>query len=187
MEVRAIAKSIRISPRKVRLVADTVRNLPVEDALHVLEAAEKRAALPIAKTIKSAVANATNNAKLEKANLTIGSIQIADGQPLKRFHPSTRGRIHPYKKRSSHIIVVLKEKVMSVTKVAPASDKAVAGQPAASASERADAAVAAALHGGTEEKKGGVRGLAARLTGKKVKKEDNKNETNTGKEKKTGK
>lgn len=176
MEVRAIAKSIRVSPRKVRLVADTVRNLPVEEALHVLEAAEKRAALPIAKTIKSAVANATNNAKLEKTNLTIGSIQIAEGQPLKRFQPSTRGRIHPYKKRSSHIMVVLKEKVVGVKAAGvPAATSAAAGQ---SVSDRADAAVAAALHGGTDEKKkGGVRALASRLTGKKTeKKEDTKNE-----------
>ncbi len=108
MEVRAIAKSVRVSPRKVRLVADAVRNLSIEEALHVLETAEKRAALPIEKTLKSAIANAVTNAKLEKTQLTISSIQIAEGQPLKRFHPSTRGRIHPYKKRSSHITIVVK-------------------------------------------------------------------------------
>lgn len=160
MEVRAIAKSVRVSPRKVRLVADAVRNLSVDEALQVLDATEKRAALPIAKTIKSAIANATNNAKLEKENLAIGSIQIAEGQPLKRFHPSTRGRIHPYKKRSSHITVVLKEKAATVA--AP-----VVG---ATVSAKADEAVAAALHGGTEEKKGGVKALASRLTGKKAEK-----------------
>ncbi len=78
MEVRAIAKSVRVSPRKVRLVADAVRNLSIEEALHVLETAEKRAALPIAKTLKSAIANAVTNAKLEKTQLTISSIQIAE-------------------------------------------------------------------------------------------------------------
>lgn len=109
MEVRAIAKSVRVSPRKVRLVADAVRNLSITEAFHVLDAAEKRAALPIAKTLKSAIANAVNNAKLDAATLTIGSIQVNEGQPLKRFQPSTRGRIHPYKKKSSHITVVLKE------------------------------------------------------------------------------
>jgi len=156
MEVRAIAKSVRVSPRKVRLVADTVRNLSIDEALHVLDAAEKRAALPIAKTLKSAVANAINNAKLDRAALTIGSIQVAEGQPLKRFQPSTRGRIHPYKKRSSHITVVLKEN----PKVAAAA-VATAGKPAAKAagkkltvSEQADAAVEAALYGGTEKAKG---------------------------------
>ena len=118
MEVRAVAKSVRISPRKIRLVADAVRDLSIDEALQLLDAAEKRAALPIAKTINSAVANAINNAKLDRANLTIGSIQIAEGQPLKRFHPSTRGRIHPYKKRSSHITVVLKENPKAVKAVA---------------------------------------------------------------------
>lgn len=108
MEVRAISKSVRVSPRKVRLVADAVRHLSVEQALHMLQVTPKRAALPIAKTLQSAVANATNNAKLEKSTLVIGSIQVSEGQVFKRFRPSTRGRIHPYKKRSSTIAVVLK-------------------------------------------------------------------------------
>lgn len=124
MEVRAIAKSVRVSPRKVRLVADAVRNLSITEALHVLETAEKRAALPIAKTLKSAVANAVTNAKLEQAQLTISSIQVAEGQPLKRFHPSTRGRIHPYKKRSSHITVVVKGNPVPAPKAtAPAKNE----------------------------------------------------------------
>lgn len=166
MEVRAVAKSVRVSPRKVRLVADAIRNLSIPEALHLLETTEKRAALPIAKVLKSAVANAVNNAKLEQQNLMIGSIQIAEAQALKRFHPSTRGRIHPYKKRGSHIMVVLKEKTVAA---APAA----AGK---SVSERADAAVEAALYGGKEEKKGGVKALASRLTGKKKteKKEEKK-------------
>ena len=111
MEVRAIAKNIRISPRKVRLVADAIRNLSVDNALRVLEAAEKQAAKPLIKAVKSAVANAVNNAKLDAANLAIASLQISQGQALKRFRPSTRGRIHPYKKRGSTITVVLKEMV----------------------------------------------------------------------------
>jgi large subunit ribosomal protein L22 len=109
MEVRAIAKSVRISPRKIRLVADAIRNLSIDEALNVLDAAEKRAALPLTKTLKSAIANAVTNAKLDRANLAISSIQISEAQALKRFHPSTRGRIHPYKKRGSHIEIVLKE------------------------------------------------------------------------------
>jgi large subunit ribosomal protein L22 len=136
MEVRAVAKSVRIGPRKVRLVADAIRNLSIDEAFYLLDAAEKRAALPIAKTLKSAVANAVNNAKLDKDNLSIASIQIAEGQPLKRFHPSTRGRIHPYKKRSSHITIVLKEKPGAVKVAAPATAKAAAGKPAVKADEK---------------------------------------------------
>lgn len=111
MEVRAIAKNIRISPRKVRLVADAIRNLSVDNALRVLQAAEQQAAKPLIKAIKSAVANAVNNAKLDVANLAIASLQVSAGQALKRFRPSTRGRIHPYKKRGSTITVILKQKV----------------------------------------------------------------------------
>lgn len=112
MEVRAISKSIRISPRKVRLVADAIRNLSVDQAMYLLLTSQKRAARPIAKTLKSAVANALNNAQLDQNNLVIASIMVNEGQALKRFHPSTRGRIHPYKKRSSHITIVVKEKVV---------------------------------------------------------------------------
>ncbi len=117
MEVRAIAKSVRISPRKVRLVADSIRNLSIDEAVNLLSATEKRAALPLEKALKSAIANATNNAKLETKNLVIGSIIVNEGQALKRYHPSTRGRIHPYKKRSSIITIVLKEKTVVVTPV----------------------------------------------------------------------
>jgi len=118
MEVKAIAKNIRISPRKMRLVADAVRNLSIDNALRVLEAADKQAARPLIKAIKSAIANAVNNAKLDSANLAIASLQISDGQALKRFMPSTRGRIHPYKKRGSTITVVLKERVVVAKSVA---------------------------------------------------------------------
>ena len=114
MEIKAIAKNIRISPRKVRLVADAIRNLSVDNALRVLAAAEKQAAKPLIKALKSAVANAVNNAKLDAATLAIASLQVSQGQALKRFRPSTRGRIHPYKKRGSTITVILKEKTVVV-------------------------------------------------------------------------
>lgn len=104
-----MSKSVRISPRKARIVADAVRNLSITDALNALKVIRKRGARPIAKTIQSAVANAVNNAKLEQANLMIAKIDIDEGTAFKRYHPSTRGRIHPYKKRTSHILVVLKE------------------------------------------------------------------------------
>jgi large subunit ribosomal protein L22 len=183
MEVRAIAKSVRISPRKMRLVADAIRNMPIEKAYRVLEVTEQKASGPIQKTLKSAVANAVTNANLSTKNLYISSIMVNEGQVLKRFRPSTRGRIHPYKKRGSHLTIVLKEKVVST--VAAATQKAVEDDVIASTaptpSQRADQAVEAALYGGTEEKKqGGVKGLAARLTGRKktekkeTKKEDKK-------------
>lgn len=167
MEVRAIAKSVRVSPRKMRLVAEAVKHMTVDEAYAALEVTHKRAALPIQKTLKSAVANAVTNAKLDKDNLVIVSITVNESQAFKRFRPSTRGRIHPYKKRGSHLTIVLTEKAKSAAPVAP---------KAKTTAERADEAVAAAMSGGTEEKQSGVKALASRLTGKKKteKKEDKK-------------
>lgn len=108
MEIKAIAKSVRMSPRKISLVADMVRHLSIDDALAALDAQHKRAALPLSKLLKSAIANAVNNAGLDKNNLVIESIYVSGGPVLKRFWPSTRGRIHPYKKRSTNIRIVLK-------------------------------------------------------------------------------
>lgn len=110
MKVQAISRNIRISPRKVRLVAEAIRPLKLNEALIALQLTKKRAASAIKKTLESALANAVHNANLDKNNLIIADIEISEGQALKRFHPSTRGRIHPYKKRSSHIRVVLEEK-----------------------------------------------------------------------------
>lgn len=109
MEAIAISKSVRISPRKVRLVADTVRNMSALKALRELSLIRKRPSVVIAKTIQSAIANAVHNTKLNKDRLMIKSIEISEGAALKRFHPSTRGRVHPYKKRSSTIRVIVKE------------------------------------------------------------------------------
>jgi len=124
MEVRAIARSVRYSTRKISLVADMVRNLSIDDALAVLEAKHKRAALPLANVLKSAVANAVNNAGLDKNNLVIESINVSGGGAnLKRFWPSSRGRTHPFKKRSTNIRIVLKEKVTPSSGVILSEDR----------------------------------------------------------------
>lgn len=123
MKVHAIAKSVRMSPRKVRLVADAIRQLSIEQAFIVLEATQNRASGPLAKTLQSAVANATTNNNLDRDNLIIDSILVNEGQALKRFHPSSRGRVHPYKKKSSHITIVLKEKAVKKVSVAKTDDK----------------------------------------------------------------
>ena len=110
MALQAITRDIRISPRKVRVVADAIRGIAsVDEALGVLSLLNKRGASTLEKTLRSAVANAITNAKLEKENLAIDRIEITEGQALKRYHPSTRGRVHPYKKRSSHVRIILKE------------------------------------------------------------------------------
>ena len=114
MDIVAKAKSIRISARKVRLVTDSIWKLPVESALNVLSVTKKRGATDLEKTLKSAVANAVNNSNLQRDSLFIKSIEITDGPAFKRYHPSTRGRIHPYKKRSTHITIVLTDNKSNV-------------------------------------------------------------------------
>ena len=107
MDIIARAKSIRISPRKVRLVADSIRNLSLDKALNTLSMTKKRGASVLNTVFKSAIANALNNAKKSKTALVIKGIEVWDGPAIKRFHASTRGRTHPYKKRSSHIKIIL--------------------------------------------------------------------------------
>jgi large subunit ribosomal protein L22 len=118
MEVKAKAKHIKMSPRKVRLVADVVRGLKAEDALNQLTFSPKLAARPIAKLLDSALANAVNNFELDKNNLFIKEIRIDEGLTIKRWMPRARGRATPLRKRTSHINVVLGELVDSGPKEA---------------------------------------------------------------------
>lgn len=110
MKIIARAQSIRISPRKVRLVADSIRSLSLEKALNALSLTQKRGASVLNAVLKSAIGNAVNNAKKNKELLFIKGIEVWDGPAIKRFHPSTRGRVHPYKKRSSHVKIILETK-----------------------------------------------------------------------------
>lgn len=110
MEVKAQTKHIRMSPRKLNLVAKSIKDLPLEKALEKLSFLRKRAAEPLLKTLNSAIANATNNFGLKKDNLRIKSIQILKGPTLKRWRAVSRGRAHPYEKKTSHIKVILTKK-----------------------------------------------------------------------------
>jgi large subunit ribosomal protein L22 len=110
MQHVAQAKGVQMSPRKVALVADAIRNKSIYDALRILPLVPKRASLVLEKTLKSAVANAVNNNKAQEENLIITQITVGGGVAMKRFRPSTRGRVHPYKKRTSNIRIVLEEK-----------------------------------------------------------------------------
>ncbi len=110
MEIVAYTKAVRVSPRKVRLVADAIRKQSVAEALRSLSIIDKRGSYSLEKTLRSAVANAVNNNNLQASDLTIKSLEVNEANPLKRFHPSTRGRVHPYKKKASHIRIILESK-----------------------------------------------------------------------------
>lgn len=109
MEVKAQAKYIRQSPYKVRRVLDLVRGLPVGDAQAVLAYANRRAAEPIVKVLKSAVANAEHNHALDADDLIIVKAFADEGPTLKRFRPRARGRATRINKRTSHITIVVGE------------------------------------------------------------------------------
>lgn len=117
MEYRAVAKNVKISPRKVRLVADSVRKLSVPAALTQLVVLRQRAALPIKKTLESAIANATNNESANKDNLKIKEINITEGIAYKRYHFAGRGRMRPYVKKTSHIRITLEDTVVTAKPV----------------------------------------------------------------------
>lgn len=110
MQVKAEQKSIRMAPRKVRLVANLVRNLEINEALDQLASVNKRAVKPMIKTLNQAVANAVNNHKANKENLVIKEIQIGEGPTYKRWQPVSRGRAHSILKRTSKIRIILETK-----------------------------------------------------------------------------
>ena len=109
--MKASATHIRISPRKVRMVVDTVRGKSVSQALSILGFTRKKAALPVQKLLKSAVANAVENDGISDVDaLVIDRIMVDEGPTLKRFMPRARGRATPNRKRTSHIRIMLRER-----------------------------------------------------------------------------
>lgn len=110
IEVKAHLRYLPLAPRKVRLVADAIRGKQAEDALGALHFISKRAALPLAKLLKSAISNAEHNFKLRKDGLYIRSLLVNEGPILRRFLPRARGRATLLRRRRSHVTVVLSER-----------------------------------------------------------------------------
>ncbi len=109
MEARAITKFVRLSPRKVRLVADQIRGKGVEDALAILKFVPKRSAGIVTKTLRTAVANAENTQSVDVDRLFIKQVKVDEGGMWKRFMPRAQGRATRIRKRLSHITIVLDE------------------------------------------------------------------------------
>ena len=115
MQAKAIAKQIRMSPRKVRLVIDQIRGLPVNEAYAILEFSKKSASVPVSKTLKSAVANAQYRAEesgefLDADDLFVSQAFVDEGPTMRRWRAAAQGRAAPLRKRSSHITVVVDTK-----------------------------------------------------------------------------
>lgn len=109
MEAKAIAKGLRIAPRKARLVIDLVRGKSVEEADKILSNLNKDAARMSKKVLTSAVANAENNLGLDKTKLYVKEAYVNEGQTMKRMKFGSRGHVDPIRKRTSHITIVVSD------------------------------------------------------------------------------
>lgn len=109
MEAKAIAKFVRISPRKTRLVAANIKGMPVEDALNILKFTPKKAARVLGKVLYSAVANAEQLPGMDVDSLFVKSVVVNEGPTWKRIMPRAMGRAYRIRKRTSHITVVVDE------------------------------------------------------------------------------
>jgi len=107
MAVKAIAKGVRISPRKVSVVAALVRGRSVEDALTILDHTPRQSATAVRKVIASAKANADHNHNYKPATLQITEISVTPGPRLKRYRPAAHGRALPFQRKTAHIRVVV--------------------------------------------------------------------------------
>lgn len=110
MEVKAVAKYIRIAPRKARIVIDLIRGKNVAEAFAILKFTPKAGSEIIEKVLKSAVANAENNFDMNADKLYVSSAFVDQGPTLKRIHPRSRGQAFRILKRTSHITVMVEEK-----------------------------------------------------------------------------
>lgn len=125
MSAQAIAKGVRLSPRKVAAVAALVRGQSVSNAVTILQHVPRRPATAVRKVIESASANAENNHNYKPDSLQIKEISVTAGPRLKRFRPAAFGRVSPYQKKTSHIRVVV-DGDKRVAKPAAAKKQAVA-------------------------------------------------------------
>ena len=110
MEAKAVAKNVRIAPRKVRVVMNLIRGKKVADAFAILKFTPKVGAEAIEKVLKSAVANAENNFDMNVDNLYVSTCFVDQGPTMKRIHPRSRGQAFKILKRSSHITVAVEER-----------------------------------------------------------------------------
>ncbi len=115
-EVKAFARHIHMSPQKLRLVANLIRNSRVEDALEQLRYSSKNASLPITKLINSAIANASHNFNLKKEDLFIKTITVDGGPVFKTMTPRAQGRGFILRKRTAHINLILESRAGSTAR-----------------------------------------------------------------------
>ena len=109
-QAKAIARTVRIAPRKVRLVVDLIRGKKVGEAVAILRLTPKAASPVVEKVLKSAIANAEHNYEMDVENLVVSEVFVDEGPTMKRFRPRAQGRASAINKRTSHITLVVSEK-----------------------------------------------------------------------------
>lgn len=110
MQAKAVARTVRIAPRKVRLVVDLIRGKQIGEAVAILNHTPKAASIVVEKLLKSAAANAEHNYEMNVENLVVSEVFVDEGPTLKRFRPRAMGRASAINKRTSHITLVVSEK-----------------------------------------------------------------------------
>jgi len=156
----AIARFVRVSPRKARRVIDLVRGRSVADALDILRWAPQAASEPVAKVIASAVANAQNNNGLDPATLVVATVYADEGPTAKRIRPRAQGRAFRIRRRTSHITVVVESR--------PAKDQRSAKSTRARRAEASKAAAKKAPATKAPGKKAPAKAAAAKTPAKKA-------------------
>ena len=109
MEAKAVAKYIRVSPRKTRIVAEIIKGKGVEDALNILRFTPKKPAKILSKVLYSAISNAEQMPGVDVDSLIVDTVMINEGPTWKRIQPRAMGRAYRIRKRTSHITIVVKE------------------------------------------------------------------------------
>lgn len=140
MSVKASAKGVRMSPRKVGVVAALVRGRTVADALVILENTPRRSAVAVRKVIESARANADNNHNYKPESLVIESISVTPGARIKRYRPAAHGRALPFQRKTSHIFVTVEGEIRAPKKPAAVvkSSETKPAKPSAKADSKGD-------------------------------------------------
>jgi large subunit ribosomal protein L22 len=110
LKVQAVARFVRIAPRKARQVIDLIRGKSVGDAQTILKFTQRFSSETIGKVLKSAIANAENNNKMNRDRLIVSEAYVDQGPTMKRYMPRAQGRASLIHKRTSHITIVLAEK-----------------------------------------------------------------------------
>ena len=132
MQIKSIYRGARISAFKAREVTREIQGLPVAAALDVVAFSPKKAAAMVAKTLKSAIANAENNNSLRADTLVVQEATVGEGPTFKRFQPKARGSAGPIRKRTSHIRIILTDEIVIETRASKkAGVKKKSAKPAA--------------------------------------------------------